>query len=191
MLQSQAGDFNQDGSITIEIDGQKIKFVKDSDLQAVKGGAKEVETERDSLRTQLATANSKYDSEHQSLLQLRTSHAELEKQVASNATTQEQLNALTSERDSLKESVTSYETKLTDRLKGILTTGYNVGTEKLEGKTLADLENMESVLTETGHNPKPANYDGAGVPGGGTGSNKPFANPLQGAIAAYESSNKQ
>lgn len=186
----QAGDVNKDGSVTIELNGEKINFVKESDLANVKGVAKDVEKDRDSLRSQLATLNTKYDSEHQSHLQLRASYEELEKTAGNTTTLQEQLDAITKERDGLKEINTGYETKLTTRIKSTLSNGFKVSTEKLDGKSLTDLENMETVLVEAGHAPKPANYDVPGGPAGVPAGGKPFANPMVGATAAYESSNK-
>ena len=61
MSDNQGFETNKDGSITIELDGKKVKFVKESDLGAVKAGLKEKEDEITKLQTGLANANTKYD----------------------------------------------------------------------------------------------------------------------------------
>ena len=166
MNDNQGFETNRDGSITIEIEGKKVKFVKESDLGAVKAGLQEKETEITKLQTSLADANAKYDSEHQELLKVRTSHGELEKSAGESATYKQQVEDLTKQMAGLKETSGTLESKYAERLRSQLIQGYKIDQEKIKDKGLADLENMEQTLNLTGYKPAPANYDGKG---GGTG----------------------
>ena len=166
MSDNQGFETNKDGSITIELDGKKVKFVKESDLGAVKAGLKEKEDEITKLQTGLAGANAKYDGEHQELLKVRASHGELEKSAGESATLKQQVEDLTKQMAGLKETSGTLETKYAERLRAQLIHGYKIDQEKIKDKGLADLENMEQTLNLTGYKPLPANYDGkSGVTG--------------------------
>ena len=162
MNDNQGFEPNRDGSITIELDGKKVKFVKESDLGAVKAALQEKEGEITKLQTGLADANTRYDGEHQELLKVRASHGELEKSAGESATYKKQVEDLTKEMAGIKDTSGKLETRYAERLRANLIQGYKVDQEKIKDKGLADLENMEQTLSLTGYKPLPANYDGKG-----------------------------
>ena len=151
-----------DGSITIEVDGKKSKFVLESDLGAVKNGLKEKEGEITKLQVSLADANTKYDGEHQELLKARASNEELKKSTGEGATYKTQVEDLTKQMAGLKESSGKLETRFAERLRKQLAEGFKVDVEKIKDKGLADLETIEQTLALAGYKPLPANYDGKG-----------------------------
>ena len=189
MDDNQGFETNKDGSITVELDGKKVKFVKESDLGAVKAALQEKEGEVTKLQTNLAGVNTKYEGEHQEFLKVRASHEELEKSAGESATYKQQVEDLTKEMAGLKEASGKYETKLAERLRLQLTEGYKMDPEKIKDKGLADLENIEQTLVLTGYKPVPANYDGKG---GGTGpvSSLQGKSPLALGIMGYEETAK-
>ena len=153
---------NKDGSVDLTMDGNKVRFVKESDLGAVKNGLKEKEDEITKLQTGLANANAKYDGEHQELLKVRASHGELEKSAGESATLKQQVEDLTKQMAGIKDTSGKLEVKYAERLRAQLIQGYKIDQEKIKDKGLADLENMEQTLNLTGYKPLPANYDGKG-----------------------------
>jgi len=187
----QADDINQDGSITITLDGKKIKFVRESDLGAVKVQLKEREGELTKFQTDLANANTKYDGEHQELLKVRASHEELEKSAGESATYKQQVEDLTKQMAGLKETSGGLETRYTERLRTQLTEGFKVDAEKIKDKGLADLETIEQTLILTGYQPAPANYDGKGGGGGAPAGSLVGKSPLALATMGYEENTKK
>ena len=190
MSDNQGFETNKDGSITVELDGKKVRFVKESDLGAVKAGLKEKEDEVTKLQTGLADANTKYDGEHQELLKVRASHGELEKSAGESATYKQRVEDLTKEMAGIKDTSGKLETKYAERLRAQLVQGYKIDQEKIKDKGLADLENMEQTLSLTGYKPLPANYDGkSGVTG--PVSSLQGKSPLALGIMGYEESAKK
>lgn len=169
-IDAQADNFNQDGSITLKVDGKDTKYVKESDLGAVKGAAETAkgtyEGQISVLQTNLATANTAKDESHQNLLKERTAKEQFENEAKESATHKTRVGELETEVTGLKESSGQLRTKLTDRIRGILTEGYKVDAEKIKDMALEDLEKTEGTLLLTGAKPAPANYDGKD--GGGT-----------------------
>ncbi len=189
MSDNQGFTVNQDGSITIEQEGKKTKFVKESDLGAVKAALKEKETELATFQTNLANTNTKYDTEHQELLKERASKEELEKSAKEGVTLKTQVADLTKQMADLKGVSGSVETKLAERIRRQLAEGYKIDPEKIKGKALNDLENMEQTLSITGYKPAPANYDGSG--GNRSASNLEGKSPLSLFTMGYEEKAKK
>ena len=159
---------NSDGSITIKgEDGKNVKFVRESDLGAVKVQLKDKESEVTKLQTDLAGATTKYDTAHQDVLKERAAKEQLEKDAQEAGTFKTKVTELETQLAGLKTSSGEMATKLTERLRNQLMTLYKVPEDKLTGKALSDLETIESTLQLTGVATVPANYDGKS---GGSGS---------------------
>jgi len=188
-IEAQAENFNQDGSISIKVGTDTVKYVKESDLGAVKVQLKDKETEVSTLQTNLADATTKYDKEHQSLLQVRTASEQFEKDAKEGATHKTRVGELETEVTGLKTGGEASATKLTDFLRSFLTLNYKIDAEKIKGMTLADLETTEKTLRLTGAVPTPANYDGKG---GGVSSPDELKgkSPLALATMGYEQTKK-
>jgi len=168
--ENQTYTTNQDGSISVkDTDGKTVKYVKDADLGAVKVRLKDTEGEVTKLQTDLAGANTKYDTEHQLVLQERAAKEQLDKNVKEGATLKTEVEGLRTQVADLTKVGGETATKLTERLRTHLETGYKIDKAKLEGKTLAEMESIESTLSLTGAVPAAANYDGKGGNQGGAG----------------------
>jgi len=186
---NQAYTTNQDGSISIKMDGKTLKYVLESDLGAVKGALKDKESEISKLQAELAGTVSKYDTAHQDVLKERAAKELLEKDAKEGAGYKEKLTELETKLADLSKVSGETQTKLTERLREHLKTTYKIDEAKLVDKALSDLENIESTLQLTGAVPAQANYDGKGGNGGGASSLE-GKSPLALATMGYEQRNK-
>ena len=177
---------NTDGSISIVgEDNKKVKYVKESDLGAVKVQLKDKESEVTKLQTDLAGATTKYDTAHQDVLKERAAKEQLEKDAQEAGTLKTQLEGLTTKLANLEKVSGETSTKLTERLRTQLMAQYKITEDKLKDKALADLETMESTLQLTGVATVPANYDGKGGGGGSGADDLKGKSPLALATMGY------
>ena len=185
-IEAQADSLNQDGSITIMIDGKGVKFVKDSDLGAVKSALTAKETEVSKLQTDLANTNTKFDTEHQFLLQERTAKEQFEKGANESEAHKTKVGELETKMADLSKASVETEASLAERIRITLVQGYKVDAEKIKDMALPELVSTEKTLQLTGVAPAPANYDGAGPGGGGPSGSLEGKTPFQLAAMHYE-----
>ena len=163
---------NNDGSISIEADGGKhVRYVKESDLLAVKGAAEQAksshETQTSKLMTDLAEAKRLHDEEHNRLLQEQAAKEQLLKDAQEAATLKAKVGEYETKLSAAETSRSDYEKNLLDLLKERFATVYKVAPDKVKDMSLVQLRDAEKVLQLTGAGgSKPANYDGGA---GGTG----------------------
>jgi len=188
---TQTYTINQDGSVSIKgEDGKITKYVKESDLGAVKVQLKDKEGEVSTLQASLATANTKYDTEHQTVLQVRAASEQFEKDAKESTGLKEKVTGLETALADLKRVSGESTTRFTERLRSHLETSYKIPKEKLADKDLTGLESIESTLQLTGVAAVPANYDGkSGV--SGSIEDLKGKSPLALATMGYEASNKK
>ena len=167
-IEVQANDITQDGSIKLTVDGKTITFVKESDLGAVKAQLKDKDSEVSTLQSSLATANTKADESRQDVLKERASKKTFEEEAGKSATLVTEVEGLKTKVADLEKVGGERDTKLSERLRNILTTGFKIDLEKIKDMPLGDLEKTEQTLILTGVTPTPANYDGKGGGGGNT-----------------------
>lgn len=163
---------NDDGSLTVELEGKSTKFVKESDLLAVKGGAERKESE---LLAQIAESNRLKDETHNQLLQVQATNEQLDGQAKESATHKQRVGELEGELNAATEGRRQLEEELLGMRRTHLATGYNVSEESLKDKTADQLKNLEEALKLTGGKTpagKPANIDG--LTPGGTGAPVPL-----------------
>ena len=184
-IEATAGDIAQDGSISIKVDGKTVKYVLGSDLGAVKSASEGKDSEISKLQASLATANTKYDTEHQETLRERAAKETAEKTSGESATLQTKVEELTTEVAGLKTSGGEQLTKLTERVRKGLVDGYKIDADKVKDMALEDLEKTESNLILIGAKPAPADYDGKGGSGGGSAGDLEGKSPLQLAVMGY------
>ena len=187
-IDTQADNFNQDGSITLKVDGSSVKYVKESDLGAVKVQLKDKEGEVTKLQTSLASANTKADTSHQSLLQERAAKEQFETKANESDTLKTKVGELTTEVAGLKTSSGETATRLTERVRKTLTDGYKIDAEKIKDMALDKLLDTENTLILTGVKPAPANYDGKGGSGGSPADELKGKSPLALATMGYAQS---
>jgi len=180
--------FNEDGSINLPTgdENKPAKWVKESDLLAVKGGSetkvKEWETKETSYQTQLAEANRLREESHQNLLKEQAAKEQLLSKYQDYDATKVKVGELEKTIGSHKESVTKYEKELGDRIRVALV-GHGATEEQLKDKNIDQLRNLEEAAKLFNINGnKKAKYDGGG--GGGT----PAENPLDRAKRIIEES---
>ena len=167
---------NDDGTINVNSDGTVLKYVKESDLLAVKGGSqtkvKEWETEKATFNTQLAEANRLRDEDHNSLLQERTVREQLEDKFKDYETHKARVGELETELNSHKEVVGKHEIELADRIRQTLIAVHGAHEDALKDKNLDQLRHLEEAAkvfgSNTGRLPR---YDGGG--GGPSGGGVP------------------
>lgn len=169
---------NQDGTISIKVDGKDTRYAKESDLLTVKGAA---DTAKTGFETAIAKSNT-------SLLEANRLHDETRQKLLQETAAKEQLVTQAGEADTLKTKVGELETSLTtantsrteleEELLGMkrisFQTIYKADPEKVKEMTLVQIRDAEKSFQAVGFNPanpKPANYDGGG--GGNNAGNKP------------------
>jgi len=169
--------FNHDGSVDLAVEGAKVRFVKESDLLAVKGGSeqkeKDWENEKASFNTQLAEANRLRDESHTLLQQERAAKEQLTTQYGDYDTQKVRVGELETENGTLKGSIGRFEEELTGRIRHNLIMYNGASEEAVKDKTLPQLRNLEEAARVFGNGNKkqgvPARYDGGqGVPSGGS-----------------------
>ncbi len=189
MLEVQASEMNQDGTITLKVGGTEIQFAKQSDLGAVKAAQTKAETDVAQLRTDLATSNTSKDESHQNYLKEKAAKETLETGVAEHTTTKTALADMETKMADLTKVSGESSTELTDRIRKVLTDGWKIDAEKIKDMPLADLKQTEATLILTGKLPAPANYDIA--PGnGGSPAKLEGKSPFQLAQIGYEEGGK-
>lgn len=165
---------NKDGSVDLPVEGKPTRFVKETDLLAVKGGAesrvKEWEAKETKFNTDLAEANRLREEEHQNLLKAQAAHEQLATQYKDYDAVKTRAGELEKEVNSHKERLTKHETELAERIKTSLINHHGASAEALKDKTLDQLRTIEEAAKVFGGNGKggKARYDGgSGGPSGG------------------------
>lgn len=172
--------FNTDGSIDIPVEGKPTRFVKESDLLAVKGSsetkAREWETEKSGwevektkFNTDLAEANRLRNESHTALLAEQAAREQLVTTYADYETHKTRVSELETEIGSHKESLGKQEIELTERIRQNLIQVYGASEDAVKDQTLDQLRNLETAAKIIGPKVIPAKYDG-GPPGPGGGA---------------------
>ncbi len=174
--------FNHDGSVDLPVEGVTTRFVKESDLLAVKGGfgtkEKDWETEKASFNTQLAEANRLRDESNALLLQERAAKEQLTTKYGDYDTQKTRVGELETETGTLKESIGKFEEELVGRIRHTLIMQNGASEEAVKEKTLPQLRNLEEAARVFGNGKGkqevPARYDGGqGGPAGGSAPETP------------------
>lgn len=160
------------------------------DLMALKEGhKKEVEklqTDLTGVQTQLAEANrlseERTNSLQQELLQVTAAKEQLEEQLKTSSTNQQNTEELQTKLTDTEKRNTELHTQLIDLKKAQIIAEHKVSPETLKGRdTMEQLETLEAALKELGAPTGANTYDGTGGAGLGGGMN------LRAAIDAAKS----
>ena len=160
--------FNKDGSIDIPVEGKPTRFVKESDLLAVKGGmesrVKEWEGKEATFNTSLAEANRLRDEAHQNLLKVQAEREQLVSNAQESATLKSKVGELEKTIATLREGGSKLELELAGRMRHALATLHGATEEALKDKNLEQLRNLEDAAKIlVGGRVRQANYDGGKV----------------------------
>jgi hypothetical protein len=189
MLEVPATEISSDGSIVTRIDGKEVKFVRESDLGAVRAAREKIESELTKLRADLATANTTIDEKHQLVLKEQAAREKAEAAVTENTTLKATVGELTSKMADLTKVSGETSTKLTEKIRASLIKNYKIDAEKIKDMPLPELEKVEANLSLVGPGKVAANYDGKGS-SNGTPSGLEGKSPLALAQMGYEQSSK-
>jgi len=169
---------NSDGSISItDADGKATRYVKESDLLAVKGGSEQAKTSFENqvatLQAQIADTNTKLNETKQLLLQETAAKEKAVGQLPEFDTLKTRVGELTTELKTANEKLTASEASVTAGLQNTLITTYRLDPKKVKAMTPEKLREVESNFRETGFTPVTSGttpvYDGAGGAGGNEG----------------------
>ena len=185
--------FNSDGSTDLIMEGKPIRFVKESDLLAIKSGRESAERvwgdKEVQFNTQLTEANRLREESHQQLLQAQAAKEQLAEQHKDYDTFKTKVGELETELGSHKERLTSAETELAERYRQSLVV-VGATEDSLKDRTLDQLRSLVDAAKIFGKELKiPANYDGGKQPGGGT-QDLTGVRPMELARRGYEESGK-
>jgi seryl-tRNA synthetase len=164
---------NEDKTFSVLADGKELRLIPAQDLIDLKTANANRETE---LSTKVQQAETSRDTEHANLLKLQTAHETIQAQLTETMPYKEKAKELDAKLKEVQTTTKSVEDELTNRVRENIMVGWGISKDKVEGKTLADLRNMESVLVAIGPARKSGGYDLKG--GGGS---PPPANSIEAA----------
>lgn len=162
------------------------KYVLESDLLAVKKGhEKQLSDLQEASTIALNDAKGKADEHYQNLLSERTAKEQLESRVKELEPLQSKVTEYEAQIKTAGESSEQLNTKLLGLKKDYMKTVYKLtDANSLEGKTLTELETLESALKLVG--PKDGKGYDTGGGGGGSTDSTPFAVELAEIAEAKE-----
>jgi len=136
------------------------KLVPESDLLAVKAGlSKEIEE----LKSQLNDEKQKADTHYSNLLAERAAKDKLAAELEELRKEVEQLRPLSSAKEQAEKRISELETQLLDVQRKRINQVYRVPEDKLQNKTLAELNAIEEALKLVGREASRFDVTGAGV----------------------------
>ena len=157
---------NQDGSVTYNDGKSTIKYVKESDLLAVKGGAERKESE---YLTTISESNRLKDESHTNYLKAQAAFEQSEAKVKEYEPFKAQHEEATKKLLAAESSSKQLREKLLGRVQSSLK-DMGVKDEFFTNKTYDELEKAEETAKALGAKAaggKPANFDGLRSGGGG------------------------
>lgn len=187
----------KDGVLVVGEGDKATRYVKESDLLAVKGArvtkeeaAAQAEAAKALALTEASKdANVKLEAEHQKALQAEARVSSLEAQIKSGGGTAAELATAKAELATAKSSSEILGNKYLELKRETVIKTYGVPKATVEKKSLQDLELFEEALKAVVGNKSVGNY----AAGGGSGGASPTPNksPMELAVDAYSSSNKK
>ena len=181
----------KDGTLIItDENGANVRYVKESDLLAVKGSKesteKAVKEAVAARETAVAEANSRFEAEHQKVLRAEARVSGLEEQVTKGGGSAAELIRAQAELVTAKKSSEELGNKHLELRRNVIIQTYGVPKETVGSKDLAALEVFEEALKAVIGNKKVGNF---AVGGGGGGANAlQGRSPMELAVEAYSRS---
>jgi len=179
MTTDSAFTVEKDGAISIPVEGKPVRYVRESDLLAVKGGAEtskgQYESQLTKLTNDLAEVGKQRDTHAQLVLQHQARIEKLQEMEKEHATFKAKVGEQQQTIDAATKSRGELETELTGYKKSILIDQYKVDKDKVEKMSLAELREAEKTLSILGIKPAArANYDAHGGNSGNQGPEAPL-----------------
>lgn len=186
-----SGTYDEKEGIIVVGDGDKaVRYVKESDLLAVKGSrvskedvAKEVDKAKQET---LAESTAKLETEHQRAIQAEAQTQSLQEQIRKGGVTGEELVKLKSDLETAKKSGEILGSKYLELKREVVIKTFNIPKATVEKKSLNELEVFEEALKAVVGTAGTGNYAFGSSPGAPTDTLTPYER----AQRAYSSSNK-
>lgn len=168
---------NKDGTISVkDTDGNDVRYTKEADLLAVKGGAeaadKRTREAQETHATELKTANTNMDQSHQQLLQAEAKVTSLEEQVTQDKGSATELTQVKQELETAKAEKGSLETKTLEYRRAIVAATYSISAKIVEEMDTAKLDAFEEALKAVVATKGIGNY---ALSGGGGNAGEPLS----------------
>uniref|UniRef100_A0A6M3JXI2 Uncharacterized protein n=1 Tax=viral metagenome TaxID=1070528 RepID=A0A6M3JXI2_9ZZZZ len=160
----------KDGAISVKEEGstEAVRYVKESDLLAVKGGKETAESKAQEAEAARGTAESALAVEHQKVLQAEAKVSTLESQVAQGTSTAAELATAKAELVTAKSSSETLATQHLELRRNVIVATYNVPKETVESKNLEQLATFEEALKAVIGSKNAGNFAVGGGGGGAT-----------------------
>lgn len=183
------GTVEKDGVVTIGEGDAAVRYVKETDLLAVKGSKESAvaSATSDAKAAAEAVAATTLDTEKNKVLQAEAKVTGLEEQITKGGVSEEELTRLKGELETAKTSGESLGTKFLGLKREVIVKAYGVPKETVESKDLAALDGYEEALKAVIGDKNLGNFAIAGGTGGASALQG--KNPMELAVQAYSTSN--
>lgn len=182
----------QTGILTVGEGDSAVKYVKESDLLAVKGSRDTLQGKLDTLdksqNAAVTTAETAAETARQTTLQAEATIERLTKEVTDAAGNSEKVTTLQKELETAMEAGKSSATQLLEMKQQVVIATYGVPKEVVENKTLVELTAFEVALKEVVGLKGTGNLAVGGASGTDAGG-LDGVKPIELARRGYESSN--
>lgn len=177
---------DKDGALVAKGAGGETRYVKESDLLAVKGSKESLDAkvkELEAKATGGAESKAELETARQKALQAEAKVSSLEEKIAAGTATAAERDSLKQQLAAAKSSGEGLNTKLLELQRTLIVGTYGVPAATVEKKSLAELEVYAQALADvTGK--KLGNYAAGG--GGGGAPDLSGKSPMELARMAYE-----
>jgi len=185
---NQTFTVEQDGAISLKgEDGSAVRYVKESDLLAVKGSRESLEQQLKEAESKSSTAmkeaEGKAESARQETLRAEARISGLEDQIKSGGGTAEELARARQELEAAKQSGEALGNKHLELRRDVIMSKYGVPKETVASKSLEQLDVFEEALRAVIGQSGVGNYAAGG--GGGGANALQGKSPMELAQLAY------
>jgi Asp-tRNA(Asn)/Glu-tRNA(Gln) amidotransferase B subunit len=177
----------KDGTIVIKEGDTSVRYVKESDLLAIKGSREATEKRvKDAEATHAASLESvknEAESTRQKVLLAEAKVSNLEEQIAKDGNSKAELEKLKIELVAAKKSGEELGSKALEYRRAVIVTTYGIPVATVEKKTMTELDHFEEALKAVLGKGGVGNYAAGGGSGGVSLQGK---SPIELARLAYD-----
>jgi len=185
---SLTGSISEDGALVVKSGEAEVRYVKESDLLALKGSKESIEQQLKELQASGGASQTELEAIRQEKLRAEASIASLEEKVQAGSASVAEAEKLKTELEAAKTSGEGLGTKLLELQRTLIVNTYGVPRATVDSKdTIEKLEVYAEALASVTGKPL-GNYAAGGAGGGGNLQGK---SPMELAALAYESSDKK
>jgi len=163
---------NKDGTIVIkDTEGKEIRYAKEADLLAIKGGAEASKQKIEEITTahkvEVESLNTKVSEANAKALQAEAAKEQLEERIKESAGSKEELAGVKTKLDAATKAAEAAGTKLLELRGRLVVATYGISAEAVKGKTIEQLDALEEALKAVQGGKKIGPY---AAPGGSVGA---------------------